>query len=220
MADENDGLLNPDETAAPLNSAGTGTPPASGEPSQESESQAGDSGQTSQDSSPVRNTSSNLLDPSKLESLLEQHNTGQPIDTSEDAPAPNATEKLLDQAEADLAAAISPNLDSQPGSAAELGSAESFHFQSFDKSAADNGDGVGLNALEDVELHLRIELGRAELLIEEVLELKEGSVVPLDKLAGDPVDILVNGKLIARGEVLVLNNNFCVRVAEILTPDF
>ena len=52
--------------------------------------------------------------------------------------------------------------------------------------------------------------------IEEVLQLREGTVVPLDKLAGDPVDILVNGRLIARGEVLVLNDNFCVRVNEIV----
>ena len=73
--------------------------------------------------------------------------------------------------------------------------------------------------LKDVELDLRIELGRTELLIEEVLRLKQGAVVPLDKLAGDPVDILVNGRIIARGEVLVLNDNFCVRVAEILSPD-
>jgi flagellar motor switch protein FliN/FliY len=78
--------------------------------------------------------------------------------------------------------------------------------------------GASLEALNDVELDLRIELGRTELMIDEVLKLRPGSVVPLDKLAGDPVDILVNGKLVARGEVLVLNDNFCVRVAEILTP--
>ncbi len=75
-----------------------------------------------------------------------------------------------------------------------------------------------MSALQDVELDLRIELGRTELLIEEVLQLREGSVVPLNKLAGDPVDILVNGRLVARGEVLVLNDNFCVRVAEIVAP--
>ena len=71
-----------------------------------------------------------------------------------------------------------------------------------------------------MELDLHIELGRAELLIDEVLSLREGAVVPLDKMAGDPVDIVVNGRLIARGEVLVLNDNFCVRVAEIVTPEF
>ena len=52
--------------------------------------------------------------------------------------------------------------------------------------------------------------------LEDVLKLRKGSVVPLDKLAGDPVDIYVNGRLIARGEVLVLNDNFCVRVAELI----
>ena len=52
--------------------------------------------------------------------------------------------------------------------------------------------------------------------LEEVLRLNKGAVVALDKLAGDPVDIYVNGRLIARGEVLVLNDNFCVRVAELV----
>jgi flagellar motor switch protein FliN/FliY len=52
--------------------------------------------------------------------------------------------------------------------------------------------------------------------LEDVLKLRKGSVVPLDKTAGDPVDIYVNGRLLARGEVLVMNENFCVRVAELL----
>lgn len=73
---------------------------------------------------------------------------------------------------------------------------------------------IGL--LNDVELDVKIELGRAAMLIEEVLRLGEGSVVELDKLAGDPVDVLVNDRLVARGEVLVLNDNFCVRISEIL----
>jgi flagellar motor switch protein FliN/FliY len=76
-----------------------------------------------------------------------------------------------------------------------------------------------LELLRDVELDLRIELGRAEMYLEDVLKLKCGSVVTLDKLAGDPVDVYVNGRLVARGEVLVLNDNFCVRVAELLSGD-
>jgi flagellar motor switch protein FliN/FliY len=55
--------------------------------------------------------------------------------------------------------------------------------------------------------------------LEDVLRLNEGAVVTLDKLAGDPVDIYANGRLIARGEVLVLNDNFCVRVAELISDD-
>jgi flagellar motor switch protein FliN len=128
------------------------------------------------------------------------------------------TERLLEQAEAGLAAAVSPSLQARAGIPPELGAAAPYEFQAFDQTVRTAGDGVGLNALQDVELDLRIELGRTELLIEEVLQLKSGSVVPLDKLAGDPVDILVNGRLVARGEVLVLNDNFCVRVAEIVAP--
>ena len=69
------------------------------------------------------------------------------------------------------------------------------------------------------DLDLKIELGRTHMYLEDVLKLRKGSVVPLDKLAGDPVDIYVNGRLIARGEVLVLNDNFCVRVAELIVGE-
>lgn len=137
-------------------------------------------------------------------------------------------EELLEQVEANLASAVDPELpaDSPAGESPSSATgaplpeaAEPFELQEFDDSGSTTGEQEELQALEDVELDVRIELGQAELLIEEVLQLREGSVVPLDKLAGDPVDILVNGRLIARGEVLVLNENFCVRVAEILTPD-
>ena len=73
-----------------------------------------------------------------------------------------------------------------------------------------------VDILGEVELDLRVELGRAQMRLEEVLQLRQGSVVALDKLAGDPVDIFVNGRLIARGEVLVMNDNFCVRVTELV----
>lgn len=75
----------------------------------------------------------------------------------------------------------------------------------------------GIDLLHDVELNVKIELGRTHMLIEDVLRLAEGSVVELDKLAGDPVDVFVNDRLVARGEVLVLNDNFCVRVNEIVS---
>jgi len=129
---------------------------------------------------------------------------------------PSGTEALLDQAAANLSAAIAPDLRG-PRLSDNLADARPYEFAPFD--AGGEAQALAeLGTLKDVELDLRIELGRAELLIEDVLKLREGSVVPLDKLAGDPVDILVNGRLIARGEVLVLNDNFCVRVAEILAP--
>ena len=77
-------------------------------------------------------------------------------------------------------------------------------------------DDSGIDMLGDVDLQVVIELGRTQMLVEDVLKLRQGSVVELDKLAGDPVDVYVNQRLVARGEVLVLNDNFCVRINEIV----
>lgn len=72
-----------------------------------------------------------------------------------------------------------------------------------------------MDLLLDVELDLSVELGRTSIPVKEVLQLGPGSIVELDKLAGEPVDIMVNGKLIARGEVVVVDENFGIRVTEI-----
>jgi flagellar motor switch protein FliN/FliY len=93
-------------------------------------------------------------------------------------------------------------------------------FQLKDFSGAPASKEVATLALvRDVELDVKIELGRTQMYLDDVLRLHKGSVVPLDKLAGDPVDIFVNGRLIARGEVLVLNDNFCVRIAELVAGE-
>lgn len=76
-----------------------------------------------------------------------------------------------------------------------------------------------VSLLHDVNLKVKIELGRTWMLVEDVLKLGQGSVVELDKAAGDPVDVFVNDRLIARGEVLVLNDSFCVRINEVLSHD-
>ena len=91
----------------------------------------------------------------------------------------------------------------------------SYRLEEF-APAAPSMETATLDLIRDVELELKIELGRTHMYLEDVLKLRKGSVVPLDKLAGDPVNIYVNGRLIARGEVLVLNDNFCVRVAELI----
>ncbi len=77
-------------------------------------------------------------------------------------------------------------------------------------------DPAAIDLLGDVELQVMVELGRTQMIIEDVLRLGEGAVVELDKLAGDPVDVYVNNRLVARGEVLVLNDNFCIRISEIV----
>ena len=71
-------------------------------------------------------------------------------------------------------------------------------------------------ALLDIPLNVRIELGRTKMKLEDVLRLGKGSIVPLDQLAGEPLDIYVNDKLVAKGEVLILHDNFCVRVTELV----
>ena len=168
-----------------------------------------------------------LLSADEIESLLNSAGLGDELGApavrqsvehaDEAAPVMDAAaEQLLEQAEADLRAAVSPVLHGQAGGRRSAPNA--FEFPNLTGGPHGAG-GLVLDAIEDVELDLRVELGRADLLIDEVLKLREGSVVPLDKLAGDPVDILVNGRLIARGEVLVLNDNFCVRVADILMPE-
>lgn len=116
-------------------------------------------------------------------------------------------EFLLNQAERALASIDSPN-EMPPG-------VTSFRLPEF-TPAPPSTEAATIELVSDIELDLRIELGRTHMYLEDVLRLRKGSVVPLDKLAGDPVDIYVNGRLIARGEVLVLNDNFCVRVAELL----
>ena len=117
---------------------------------------------------------------------------------------------LLEQAQRALSSIDQPatmNADVKP-----------FHLADLSGSKPSN-EKTSLDLLRDVELELKIELGRTKMQLEEMMKLKSGSVVALDKLAGDPVDVYVNGRMVAKGEVLVFNDNFCVRVAELITGD-
>ena len=130
--------------------------------------------------------------------------------SSDGGPASGDIEFLLRQAEEALASVNNPVNPMPPLPVAP------FKLQDFTGAPAST-DAATLDLIRDVELNLKIELGRTHMYLEDVLKLRKGSVVPLDKLAGDPVDIYVNGRLIARGEVLVLNDNFAVRVAELVS---
>ena len=79
-------------------------------------------------------------------------------------------------------------------------------------------EGHGLEILMDIPLDISVELGRTRLVVKEVVDLGVGSIVEIDKAAGEPVDILVNGRVVARGEVVVIEDNFGVRITEILNP--
>lgn len=95
---------------------------------------------------------------------------------------------------------------------------ESAEFSSFEDSArqVESIEHRNLDLLMDIPLNVSVELGRTRKSIKEILELNTGSIIELDKLAGEPVDILINNQLIAKGEVVVIDENFGVRVTDIL----
>lgn len=133
------------------------------------------------------------------------------------APDPFGGDSMLDQASIDelLKQASFEAPSSGVEAAPPAPQAGEFKLPNFQQVIQD-AQVSSIELLRDVDLNVKIELGRARMLVEDVLRLAEGSVVELDKLAGDPVDVFVNDRLVARGEVLVLNDNFCVRVNEIV----
>jgi len=182
---------------------------------------------TKQESSPGE--SSGVVDQAEIEALLggggqaaPKGPTSPPVSsrpeaqrTDDMAVSQNDIELLLNKAEEALDS-IDQVSDSQaqalpPGM-------KTFEFKPFSGTGA-NREAATLDLMRDVQLDMTIELGRTHMHLEDVLKLKQGSVVPLDKLAGDPADIFVNGRLVARGEVLVLNDNFCIRVAELIAGE-
>lgn len=90
-------------------------------------------------------------------------------------------------------------------------------FANLNAGAFGNIDENNLNLLMDIPLKVTVELGRTQKQIKDILEMSQGSIIELDKLAGEPVDILVNNKLIAKGEVVVIDENFGVRVTDIVS---
>ena len=90
-------------------------------------------------------------------------------------------------------------------------------FQSFDEGRGSSQKG-NINLLLEVPLQVTVELGRTQKLIKDILEFAPGSIIELDKLAGEQVDILVNGKIIAKGEVVIIDESFGVRVTDIVQP--
>ena len=124
-------------------------------------------------------------------------------------------DELLKQASFDDPVAAAASFSEAPAAVAELPETSNIKLPDFSQVMQD-AQVSSIDLLRDVDLNVKIELGRSRMLVEDVLKLSEGSVVELDKLAGDPVDVFVNDRLVARGEVLVLNDNFCVRINEIM----
>jgi flagellar motor switch protein FliN/FliY len=99
------------------------------------------------------------------------------------------------------------------------GAAEAAQFQQLQPETGDGNSGdVKIDAILDVPITISMEIGRARINIRNLLQLNQGSVVELDRLAGEPMDVLVNGTLIAQGEVVVVNEKFGIRLTDIVSP--
>ena len=125
------------------------------------------------------------------------------------------TEQAIDQDALDPAAEASP----ETGNAEENG--ESFQQvearQLNETPATDAGD-VKLDVILDIPVTIAMEIGRTQLSIRNLLQLNQGSIVELDRLAGEPMDVLVNGTLVAHGEVVVVNEKFGIRLTDVISP--
>ncbi len=210
MADQSKSA-GPQASAEPVMPAAT--PPASPAAAGTTASAAG---------APASSESSPVLGQKEIEALIKPNPSplAKPAARSADLPRGDAPgniaagdiDYLINQAEQALASINSPADNDPPAGVTP------FRLLDF-SGAAPSTENATLDLIRDVELDLKIELGRTHMYLEDVLKLNKGAVVPLDKLAGDPVDIYVNGRLIARGEVLILNDNFCVRVAELVAGE-
>ena len=168
-----------------------------------------------------------LMDQASIDELLRQASFEDPAALEAAALAAAAAGEPAAAASASASASFSPSAATGPSLSAPAASAAAavalpdagdFKLPNF-QQVMQEAQASSIDLLRDVELNVKIELGRSRMLVEDVLKLAEGSVVELDKLAGDPVDVFVNDRLVARGEVLVLNDNFCVRVAELITAE-
>jgi flagellar motor switch protein FliN/FliY len=196
MADES--AMSQDDIEKLLSQRPNQTVPAAG-PAPQSDAAPADAPET-----PADKNSSSRQDEKTINAQSSEPPTGEGNLAEKDI------EFLLNQAEKALESINSPANGALPQGMS------AFQLQELSASQA-AAETTTLDLVRDVELNLKIELGRTQMYLEDVLKLRKGSVVALDKLAGDPVDVFVNGRLVARGEVLVLNDNFCVRVTELIT---
>jgi len=130
----------------------------------------------------------------------------------------NETDKDPNEA---LADEWSEALEDQENATVEESNTESAQFQELQDETFSAGSGdsdVRLDGILDIPVTISMEIGRTHINIRNLLQLNQGSVVELDRLAGEPMDVLVNGTLIAQGEVVVVNEKFGIRLTDVISP--
>lgn len=131
------------------------------------------------------------------------------------AETPAAEEQ--DAMAAEWAAALAEAKPSDTASEVQSEQVAPASFTNFSPTTATSA-GNDINMILDIPVQLTVELGRTRIPIKHILQLAQGSVVELDAMAGEPMDVLVNGYLIAQGEVVVVNDKFGIRLTDIVTP--
>ncbi|MDT8859016.1 flagellar motor switch phosphatase FliY [Alkalihalobacillus sp. MEB130] len=169
-----------------------------------------------------------------VEELMNPGGTGseemvQPVEQEdlpimEQAPQVERTEPVREQVRSSVPPASTPQTHYEERGQQHLGgyherevNVQPAAFSTFETPSLSQNESNNLNMLLDIPLQVTVELGRTKRSIKEILEFTQGSIIELDKLAGEPVDILVNQKLIAKGEVVVIDENFGVRVTDIVS---
>ena len=130
--------------------------------------------------------------------------------------AENSAEEQ-DAMAAEWAAALAEAKPSETASEVHPEQVAPASFANFSPTTATSA-GNDINMILDIPVQLTVELGRTRIPIKHILQLAQGSVVELDALAGEPMDVLVNGYLIAQGEVVVVNDKFGIRLTDVVTP--
>lgn len=125
-------------------------------------------------------------------------------------------------ADDDWAAAMAEQGDAEPTTAeqpADKAGYEKAEFNELDsQSSSHNSGDANLDVILDIPVSLSMEIGRTEITINDLLQLSQGSVVELDRLAGESMDVMVNGTLIAHGEVVVVDEKFGIRLTDVISP--
>lgn len=118
----------------------------------------------------------------------------------------------------DWAAAMEEAAGAGDEAAAQQTEVQHAGFEDLEESGSKNKEDINMDVILDVPVTMSLEIGRSQISIRNLLQLNQGSVVELDRLAGEPLDVLVNGTLIAHGEVVVVNEKFGIRLTDIISP--
>ncbi len=130
----------------------------------------------------------------------------------------SSEEDLLAQWEEALKEAKEAEGQKEEGPSGTDVAAEKPKFEEFSTDKGGNGAHPSLDFILDIPLEISVEVGRSKMIINDLLKLTQGSIIELNKLAGEPAEIYVNQRLMARGEIVVVNDRFAVRLTEIISP--